>query len=324
MKLMDKLKNALFEEEYVEVEEKPKHRQKREAKKEKTKQKIEKPIAKKIAVPEKAPRQEKLLDEDEQVLEETIEEVLPKQPEFRFPVMEEEDFSITQPFDILDEKEEKPVAVRVEQQPEKPLYQASKAKSDYTTYDYDEYVKKDTPGVYEKKTEHTGFKPSPIISPIYGVLDKNYTKEEVKEKREVRISTFSREDLDLDAVRRKAYGSLESDIEDTSSKEVAAEETEPFEEENLLVDLSSEDTPTVNKVTVGDAEEYFEDLGLEYNKDYIDASKEKATGRRIKEEKSVEVQKEEPHLEEENKKEKTPIDDNDNLFDLIDSMYSDE
>ena len=70
--------------------------------------------------------------------------------------------------------------------------------------------------------------------------------------------------------------------------------------------------------------EYFEDLGLEYNKDYIDASKEKATGRRIKEEKPVEVQKEESVLEEDDKKEKTPIDDNDNLFDLIDSMYSDE
>lgn len=322
MKLMDKLKNALFEEEYVEVEEKPKQRPKREAKKDKTKQKIEKPIAKKIAVPEKAPRQERNLEEEEQALEETIEEVLPKQPEFRFPVMEEEDFSITQPFDIIDEKEEKPVAVKLEQQPEKPLYQASKSKSDYTTYD--DYVKKDTPGVYEKKTEHTGFKPSPIISPIYGVLDKNYTKEEVKEKREVRISTFSREDLDLDAVRRKAYGSLESDIEDVSSKDITDEVTDTLEEENLLVDLSSEDTPTVNKVTVGDAEEYFEDLGLEYNKDYIDASKEKATGRRIKEEKPVEVQKEESVLEEDDKKEKTPIDDNDNLFDLIDSMYSDE
>ena len=40
MKLLDKLKNALFEEEYVEVEEKPKAPKK------------EKPIAKKIVLPE--------------------------------------------------------------------------------------------------------------------------------------------------------------------------------------------------------------------------------------------------------------------------------
>ena len=49
MKLLDKLKNALFEEEYVEVEEKPR---KKDIRKEKLKKeevpKVEKPIAKKI------------------------------------------------------------------------------------------------------------------------------------------------------------------------------------------------------------------------------------------------------------------------------------
>jgi hypothetical protein len=35
------------------------------------------------------------------------------------------------------------------------------------------------------------------------------------------------------------------------------------------------DKPGIDKVTIGDAEEYFEDLGLEYNIDYKDLAKEK-------------------------------------------------
>ena len=46
------------------------------------------------------------------------------------------------------------------------------------------------------------------------------------------------------------------------------------EKENTFYDLNI-DSPAVEKVTVGDAEEYFNDLGLEYNVDYVDVSKEK-------------------------------------------------
>ena len=94
---------------------------------------------------------------------------------------------------------------------------------------------------------------------------------------------------------------------------------------------------------MGDALEYFQDLGLEYNVDYVDATK-KATGRRVKDnyeglkqEKTDNVdsssekklnnvddlskkEKEEKDTKEEIKKN----DDDDNLFDLIDSMYKEE
>mgnify|MGYP003291551402 CR=1 FL=1 len=48
----------------------------------------------------------------------------------------------------------------------------------------DELTKIDTNeyGLYEKKEDRTYFKPSPIISPIYGILDKNYKKEDVVAK----------------------------------------------------------------------------------------------------------------------------------------------
>ena len=71
--------------------------------------------------------------------------------------------------------------------------------------------------------------------------------------------------------------------------------------------------PMVDQVTLADAEEYFQDLGLEYNIDYKDTRYEKATGRRVK------------NATESVKKEEDSDDANleDNLFDLIDSMYKD-
>ena len=71
--------------------------------------------------------------------------------------------------------------------------------------------------------------------------------------------------------------------------------------------------PVVDQVTMADAEEYFTDLGLEYNIDYKDGRYEKATGRRVSSsnkalEEPIEVGEEDANL-------------NDNLFDLVDSMY---
>ena len=94
MKILDKLKNALFEEEYVEVEEK--------------KDKKEKPIAKKIVLPEtrRERREEAVFEEDE------VKEELPKEEKktFKFPAISEDDF--------VDIREKTPT--RVEEKP-KPV-----------------------------------------------------------------------------------------------------------------------------------------------------------------------------------------------------------
>ena len=106
----------------------------------------------------------------------------------------------------------------------------------------------------------------------------------------------------------------------TSNKKHDEEPIETYElndfeitEEESLLDISAENTPSVAKVTMGDAEEYYSDLGLEYNIDYKDASHEKATGRRtdLKDFKEDDYQKEDTSIE-------------DNLFDLIDSMYDEK
>lgn len=66
------------------------------------------------------------------------------------------------------------------------------------------------PVVQEKKV----FKPSPIISPVYGVLDQNYSKDDIVPKRET--SYYRKpEKLTIDDVRQKAFGTLEDELEDT-------------------------------------------------------------------------------------------------------------
>ena len=57
------------------------------------------------------------------------------------------------------------------------------------------------------------FKPTPIISPIYGILDKNYHKEDIVSKNDKKNGVKS-EPL-VDQIRNKAYGTLEDELEDT-------------------------------------------------------------------------------------------------------------
>ena len=373
MKLLDKLKNALFEEEYVEVEEKPKKKPiKKEVKK--VQKDIpkqideEKPIAKKIILPERNEVKvtthediEEYDDEDDFTSEKTrADEIKQKH---RFPMISDNEF------DILEKKFEEPKVDYIE----KPVVKEELRpyKQDVVEQHSKPYGIEDSPikeveyGAYEKKEERTYFKPSPIISPIYGILDKNYKKEEIVPKREVRLtSSYARENLDLDEVRKKAYGVVSTKKEEDESEkkhEDCTEESNLMDQE--LVDLTSNNsTPEIKKVTMGDAEEYFNDLGLEYNVDYQDGAKTKATGRRynededtdknieeskeiaevnsdakIIEEEKIEVPEEKGKHEgfspvvdkEEYEQKKAKEEDNDdvdddNLFDLIDSMYDKE
>ena len=59
------------------------------------------------------------------------------------------------------------------------------------------------------------FKPTPIISPVYGILDKNYHKEDIVSRDEVIARKESNVESSIDLVRNKAYGTLEDELEDT-------------------------------------------------------------------------------------------------------------
>jgi hypothetical protein len=64
------------------------------------------------------------------------------------------------------------------------------------------------------KEDKKVFRPSPIISPVYGIMDKGYEKEDM-ERNDNRPSYYSSKEPNVDEIRNKAYGSLESDIETT-------------------------------------------------------------------------------------------------------------
>lgn len=342
MGIFEKLKNALFEEEYVEVEEKPKTSKiakKKVSAKDKIKEKYseveedEKPVAKKVVLPEKKEvHVEEDYDDDSSEIEDTplIKEE-EKEVRNTFKMIDDDDFRVDD--EVVYPTSEPKIVKVIEKEDTIPPYSAGRSDRLYPSktkstgpqpYGIDETPESTVHeyNIYEKKEEKTYFKPSPIISPIYGILDKNYRKEDVMPKKEIRLSSsFSRDKVSVDDVRQKAFGKND----DVSTNKTKVEEITPTfdvtDDDNLLVDLSSdEEKPAVRDVTMGDALEYFQDLGLEYNVDYVDAGK-KSVGRREKDNYSnddVDTKKEEVVDK------KTDDDNDDNLFDLIDSMYKEQ
>ena len=71
-----------------------------------------------------------------------------------------------------------------------------------------------------KKETKKVFTPTPIISPVYGVLDKNYKKEEISSRKKTPSTIYSQFDkIDVDDIRRKAYGTLEEELESNLSRD---------------------------------------------------------------------------------------------------------
>ena len=298
MGFMDKLKNIFFEEEEVESEE-TNHSKEKEV------------VVKKIEIPkikkedkEDVPPIEKSDKEKETPVEfEVKKESYKNSNELIF---DDEDFVLEPP---------KTTHKEIYKTPKQP----SKSRENKEMYiNNDLYSKKEyvsnrystKPADYSNKenTKKT-FIPSPIISPIYGILDKNYKKEEVKEKKEIKLSIRPSK-MDFDTVRNKAFGNLENDLfsetetTDKSEEKVVSKNSNDIKK---MYDMTNQkEKQSVESVTLGEADEYFNDLGLAYNTDYKDISKEVSDGKvKIKKDNENET------LE-------------DNLFDLIESMYDKE
>ncbi len=155
------------------------------------------------------------------------------------------------------------------------------------------------------------FKPTPVISPIWGVLDKDYKKDEIKEKT-LPNETFTSSVTDYDNVRRKAYGTLEDELEDTlnSLNKVSTEDIK----KELTVEESKTDFSRTAKI---------EDII-----DKIDeATDELDKNMSIEEaENSVKISKFDDEDDEKDLADKTLTDSTleHDLFNLIDSMYDKE
>ncbi len=125
--------------------------------------------------------------------------------------------------------------------------------------------------LYSKKEEPKPkkFKPTPVISPVYGVLDKNYTKDEVRvsDEKNYELQRPSRK-VDFETVRNKAFGSLTDDIrnnlcencelyQEVKITKAADLKLRQEEEEDLLADIKED-------VSLGEAEDNYFDFGVDY------------------------------------------------------------
>ena len=115
-------------------------------------------------------------------------------------------------------------------------------------------------------------------------------------------------------------------IENREYKEAEKYYQEIVKKEENIVDLKEEAVPNVKNVTIEDASEYYNDLGLEYNVNYKDNRVSSVD--EFSDDEEIKVRKEEKakttkRLQEEsdkNKKNQDPTDEED-LFNLIESMY---
>ena len=296
MGLLDKVKGILFDEEEIEIPE--------------------------------------IKKDNKKVIKKNIEPIKEENPikEIKIP---KEDFSdkeyrsestFTFPIDFEDEE-----PVKIEEKP-KPRVQEIK---EHNRQDRHEQIDRDFSDFLNKKDEKKKFTPTPIISPVYGVLDQNYKKEDVIVKKEVLRTPV---EPTLDQVRKKAFGSLEDEIDAnlTNTKEIKISEELTVKKEKKVSKKEKVEEPVDKLKTIGELIEedahsleipeidsINEDLD-EYNSDsdIIDSEPTKNVEDLLSEELEDNEIKEEDIIEEENDAE---IDDEEaDLFSLIDSMYEEK
>ena len=249
-------------------------------------------------------------------------ELFKSEKTFNFPMdLDDDEFAKT--MNISEEKEESRSSVKEE----KNMYAR---RNRYTTPQSRNKHKEITSTPEEPKKFH----PSPIVSPIYGILDKNYTVEDVVDKNLSKTKEFSLEKkiVDFDSVRNKAYKELDAEIEKTlnlnknifynlDEEEIKEENSgsisdfieEPYdknenEEDDVIITYEGENE--YNKATLEDTKE----TEMENEEDLVTPDVE--IPKPEKKTRKSKKQKEEEKKEEYDEKE--------DLFNLIDNMYNDE
>lgn len=144
-------------------------------------------------------------------------------------------------------KEVKPV--RLVKEVEKPAFTI------FTDSDFEvmEKRKEERKPYSVKEIDSHKFKPTPTISPVYGIIS-----DEIEEKKPVPRSSFTREDVTLDDVRKKAFGSLEDELESNlfSTKELtlddSASKNDIFDEVDNALDERDNDVVSDGDSAIGE------------------------------------------------------------------------
>lgn len=126
--------------------------------------------------------------------------------------------------------------------------------------------------LYSKKEDPKPkkFKPTPVISPVYGILDKNYTKDEVRvsDEKSYELQRPSRK-VDFETVRNKAFGSLTDDIRNNLCENCELyQEVKITKAADLKLRADKEEKELLSEmkedISLGDAEENYFDFGVDY------------------------------------------------------------
>jgi len=228
-------------------------------------------------------------------------------PKFKEVTETEEKKNGTFTFPLIDDDEFEVKDERRTKRKEKENFKEEKKNKKYdflssTNFKYktDAYTKNRN-NIYDDNDSKKPFTLSPIISPVYGILNENYKKEDIVTRDSTHLRTY--EKVDLDSVRKKAYGTLEDEIESSLSRnnvddvleEVPSEmKVENLKEDGLSIDdLLVEEIPETIEEEVFDIEEAEPEIDLDDNRETLEVH-----------EKGQEAIGEE------------------DLFDLIDSIYA--
>ncbi len=291
MGLLNKIKGILFDE--IEEDE-------TESAKKKDVKSVQKPIAEKIE-PQKKENIVTELPKAEPVKKEEVPELLSEREIFKsdksfsFPDFDEEEFSSMS-------RIQKPKATT-------NVLEYEKKRKVEKKYDLGKYERIERTEVVEKKK----FKPSPIISPVYGILNEDYKPEDIKQK----DSSSDVNNLDIDIVRNKAFGEKKKEApvstyyEETVTVKLKEDEEEKKQKVKTIDELL-EDTSDMIIDTRDDVKNKLDSLDEVIN--------EPEVYEKVDEELEELTQKTEPVKTEKDKVEDDDTLEND-LFDLIDSMY---
>jgi hypothetical protein len=287
MGLLNKIKGILFEEvEEDEVVNTPKSEEK-------------KPIAEKIEPQKKV----------EEVETPKVNVVKPKAEVEQLNERELFKSDNTSPFFDFDEEEFSNMSRVQKPKPSTNVLEYERKKKMEKRYDMGSFTKVERTEVVEKKK----FKPSPIISPVYGILNEDYRPEDIKNKSEVSTNNT----LDFNSVRKKAFG-----------EEVKEEPKTTYYEETVTVKLKENDEEKKQKVkTIDELLENTSDVTIDVEEpkveeklDAINEDPEVNDYEKIDEDLEELTPKKDVEKTEYEKVEDDDTLEND-LFDLIDSMY---
>lgn len=289
MGLLNKIKGILFEEvEEDEVVSTPKSEEKKPiAEKIEPQRKVEEPVEKsvqKVTAPVKETKTENLNESD---------------------LFKSDNIS---PFFDFDEEEFSNMS-RVQKPKTTNVMEYERKKRVEKRYDMGNFSKIERTEVVEKKK----FKPSPIISPVYGILNEDYKPEDIKSKTDNVVNTG----LDFNSVRKKAFG-----------EETLGEPEATYYEESVTVKVKENEEEKQQKVkTIDELLEDTSDVTIDVDeknsvedKNDIKATDEVADYERIDKDLEEVTAKCDANKTEMRKVEDDDTLEND-LFDLIDSMY---